>query len=158
MTRIIIIFVFYYYLFSSRLSRSFKSTRKGLVRNGESFKSVDTTTFMSAGSVRVYRKSNLIGRSESVESSDSSVGGSSVAESYYRSEYFVCLLVCLFVILSACLPAGISTCKTVRTVCLSICLPACLLAYSYACLSACLLPCLSDSQCSPSVYLPDAHT
>ena len=141
MTRIIIIFVFYYYLFSSRLSRSFKSTRKGLVRNGESFKSVDTTTFMSAGSVRVYRKSNLIGRSESVESSDSSVGGSSVAESYYRSEYFVCLLVCLFVILSACLPAGISTCKTVR------CLP----VYLSACLSARLLVCLSVSL---SVTLP----
>ena len=47
---------------------------------------MDTTTFMSAGSVRVYRKSELIGRSESVESSDSSVGGSSVAESYYRLE------------------------------------------------------------------------
>ena len=66
--------------------RSFKSTSKGLVRNWESFKSMDTTTFMSAGSVRVYRKSELIGRSESVESSDSSVGGSSVAESYYRLE------------------------------------------------------------------------
>ena len=151
MTRIIIMFVFYYYLFSSRLSRSFKSTRKGLVRNGESFKSVDTTTFMSAGSVRVYRKSNLIGRSESVESSDSSVGGSSVAESYYRSEYSVCLLVCLFVILSACLPACLSVCLPVFLLvslsvvcqCPSVCLPACsptrVLVFQPVCYPACLI-------------------
>ncbi|XP_076449335.1 uncharacterized protein LOC143285797 [Babylonia areolata] len=68
--------------------RSFKSTRKGLIRDGESFKSTDTKTFMSTGSVRVYRKLSLTARSESIDSTDSSVGGSSVAESYYR----VCVL------------------------------------------------------------------
>ena len=70
------------------------------------------------------------------------------------------LSVCWSVFLSFCLPVCLPVFLLVRlsVVCLSICLPACLLAYSYACLSACLLPCLSDSQCSPSVYLPDAHT
>ena len=101
-------------LISPPTRRSFKSTSKGLVRSGESFKSMDTTTFMSAGSVRVYRKSNLIGRSESVESSDSSVGGSSVAESYYRLDSSVYLLVCLpACCLFVCLPtASLSTCQS----------------------------------------------
>ncbi|KAK7505381.1 hypothetical protein BaRGS_00003543 [Batillaria attramentaria] len=67
--------------------RSFKNTRKGLVRAGESYKAKDAVgAFKRTGSVRCYRKS--VGRSESEDSTDShtadSVGGSSLAESYYR--------------------------------------------------------------------------
>lgn len=72
--------------------RSFKSTRKGLVRDGDSVRNKDSSAFVFTGRIRSYRQPEYPEypeRSESKDSCDSgtavdSIGGSSIAESYYR--------------------------------------------------------------------------